>query len=49
MFFGHTLGASQKHFLKKFDEDSPALFTSLKEMLQLLALIPVSPGKVRIA
>src|SRR4051812_12576263 len=31
MFFGRTLGATQKHFLQKFNEDSPVLFTSLKE------------------
>jgi hypothetical protein len=31
MFFGRALGATQKHFLQKFNEDSPVLFTSLKE------------------
>jgi hypothetical protein len=45
--FGRTAGKAQKHLLPRFDEDSPARFTTATEMIQHLAPLYVNPNKVR--
>jgi hypothetical protein len=45
--FGRTTGRAQKHLLPRFDEDSPARFTTAEEMIQHLAPRYINPNKVR--
>jgi zinc knuckle protein len=45
--FGRTTGNAQRHLQAKFEDESPARFTSVSEMLQHLAAIYVNPNKVR--
>jgi hypothetical protein len=45
--FGRTTGKAQKHLLPRFDEDSPARFTTAEEMIQYLAARYINPNKVR--
>ena len=45
--FGRTTGKAQKHLLPRFDEDSPARFTTADEMIQYLAARYINPNKVR--
>src|SRR5258706_283615 len=45
--FGRTKGDARKHLLPRYDEDSPARFKSVKEMIAHLASIYVNPNRVR--